>query len=219
MLGVPRFVGFDLPVFQIEGSGAAENGDHDGYAAAVGIYRLNDTGVAEEGAVDDFHGLAGFVNDLGFGAFFFGGVVAADVGNLHVGHGLGVIAADDTDDAVDVLDEMADIIVACPPVLLVNGGLDEQVPGIELLVDGGLLALLDRRDAFRGHEDFANRVLKSGEDFLRGDQLHDFLLLPGECLDNEPVFFGFAHLVRKWLGFRAARGLSAGTGDQIECRL
>src|SRR3954462_3516847 len=96
----------DLPVFEFDGRKPTENGNGNLELAAGGIDLVDATRKVRERAVGDLHFLAdleGDLRDFLAGRGFDAGLALIDLGLAQRG---GFVAADETDDAASVLDEI-----------------------------------------------------------------------------------------------------------------
>ena len=180
---------FHLPVFQFHWRVATEDAYTNPKFAALGIDFLNDTLLILEGTVGNLHLVSDLVDDLGGHSVFTLFHLSEHSLDFFLAHRDGlVLGAGKSDDPRGVLDKVPSLVNEFI-VLIEEVHIDDEISREKLAGCFRLLTALDLLHSLGRNEHLEDMISEFfGRDPL-DDIVVDFFFLPGEDVDNEPLFF------------------------------
>ena len=180
----------DLPVADLDGLGATENGDGHPEFSCFGIDFLDHAILTFERAIGDADGIAHLELNFGFHRAFLLGDLGEHAIDLTLAHGHRlVLGAGELDHAGCFLDEIPGAVDHAI-VLFEEVHVYDDVAGIDLAVGLHLFPAADFGDALGGDKDLEDQFAHLFGDHAALDILTHFILLAGEDVDSEPLVVG-----------------------------
>src|SRR6266849_3035662 len=177
---------FDLPILQFHRGIPAEDVYRDLQLAALRLNFLDHTAEIKERPVVNLDGFPDLEVDLGPFGFFRLGNLGLDHRDLIRGHRHGPFAADKTDDAGGIADEVPRFFEHAP-ILINQAQVDVNVAGMELAHGHGFFAAAHFGDPFHGDQDFLDVFAHFLGLQTFFDVFFDLLFLAGQGMDDEPL--------------------------------